>query len=228
MIGCRLAGLRTDVHGPFWCWCPVQTGRMTLRQQMDRLVSVGVAELAGMTSDAFGELADGLDDDGIVCVHPALVAPSLLAPLLHHDGKPGFVVEDMTDLDEFSPIESVHLPDRPVYLVRGVDGGDDLLDWTPNAALPEILGRGRTPLTISEGISWLLQDPGRLEANRCFMCVGSRKATARGLDARTPAIWISRGTGRDGRARRNAPKVGWCWAGNHHTWLGFGSTTGRF
>lgn len=47
MIGCRRAGLRTDVHGPFWCWCPVQTGRMTLRQQMDRLVSVGVAELRG-------------------------------------------------------------------------------------------------------------------------------------------------------------------------------------
>ncbi|WP_244305614.1 DUF5701 family protein, partial [Kitasatospora cheerisanensis] len=27
--------------------------------------------------------------------------------------------------------------------------------------------------------------------------------------------------------RRNAPKVGWCWAGNRHTWLGFGSATGR-
>jgi len=181
-----------------------------------------------MTREEFRNLADGLDDDGIVCVHPELVAPSPLAPLLSHDGKPGFVVEYMTDLDEFSPIESVHLPDRPVYLVRGVDGGDDLLDWTPNAALPELLGRGRTPLTISEGISWLLQDPGRLAANRCFMCVGSRKFTARGVDARTPAIWISRGTGRDGRARRNAPKVGWCWAGNYHTWLGFGSATGRF
>ncbi|MFD0272242.1 DUF5701 family protein [Streptomyces sp. NPDC127106] len=27
------------------------------------------------------------------------------------------------------------------------------------------------------------------------------------------------GTGRDGRERRNAPKVGWCWWGNRHTWL---------
>ena len=200
---------------------------MTVRQQVDRLASLGVSELAGITSDAFRKLADGLDQDGIVCVHPGLVPPFLLAPLMSRDGKTGFVVEDMTDLDEFVPIDAVRLPERPLYVMRGVDGGEDLLDWTPDAALPEILGRGRTPLTISEGISWLLQEPGRLEANRCFMCVGSRKLSARGIDARVPAIWISRGTGRDGRAHRNAPKVGWCWAGNHHTWLGFASTATR-
>ena len=51
-----------------------------------------------------------------------------------------------------------------MYLLRDVDRGDDLLDWTPNAALPEILRQGRTPLTISEGISWLLQDPSRLDS----------------------------------------------------------------
>ena len=61
--------------------------------------------------------------------------------------------------------------------------------------------------------------PQQSEPNRCFMCVGSRKAAARGVDARAPAIWISRGTGRDGQARRDAPKVGWCWAGNNHAWL---------
>ena len=33
-------------------------------------------------------------------------------------------------------------------------------------------------------------------------------------------------TGRDGSERRGAPKVGWCWAGNRHTWLGFASTEG--
>lgn len=200
---------------------------MTSRQQVDRLASLGVADLAGMTGDEFRKLGDGLDDHGVLCVHPALVPPSLMAPLLRHDDKPGFVVEDMTDLDDFRPIEAVQLPDRPLYLLRGVDRGDHLRDWTPDAALPEILDQGRTPLTISEGISWILQEPGRLEPNGCFMCVGSRKATTRGVDARAPAIWISRGTGRDGHARRNAPKVGWCWAGNHHTWLGFATTRGR-
>ena len=79
-----------------------------------------------------------------------------------------------------------------------------------------------------EGILWVLQQPAALERNRCFMTIGSRLRKANGkLDARTPAIWISNGTGRDGRERRNAPKVGWCWWGNRHTWLGFASTTGR-
>ncbi len=60
------------------------------------------------------------------------------------------------------------------------------------------------------------------------MTIGSRlRKTSGALDARTPAVWISNGTGRDGAARRNAPKVGWCWSGNRHTWLGFASATGR-
>lgn len=60
------------------------------------------------------------------------------------------------------------------------------------------------------------------------MTIGSRKRKpGGGLDARTPAIWISNGTGRDGIASRNAPKIGWCWAGNRHTWLGFASSSGR-
>lgn len=103
-----------------------------------------------------------------------------------------------------------------------------MLGWTPTDAHAELGRRGRTPLTVSEGVSWLLQQPEALEPGKCFMCIGSRKRTVAGkLDARTPALWISGGTGRDGRERRGAPKVGWCWAGNHHTWLGFASTAGR-
>lgn len=63
---------------------------------------------------------------------------------------------------------------------------------------------------------------------RCFMTIGSRlrKETGR-LDSRVPALWISNGTGRDGRDNRDAPKVGWCWANNRHTWLGFASAARR-
>ena len=109
----------------------------------------------------------------------------------------------------------------PTLLARLVD------DPLGLEALPAIRERGRHPLTVSEGISWLLQEPERLERNRCFMTIASRKPKAKGLDARTPAIWISNGTGRDGRERKGAPKVGWCWAGNRHTWLGFASTAAR-
>jgi hypothetical protein len=195
----------------------------------DHLVALGVPDLAGVTADRFRELAAALSDrtDGLVVVHPDLVPASRLAPLLERDGKPGFVVVDMPDLDEFVPRADVEVPDGPLYVVTGIDRGDDMLNWSPDEALPAIVGRGRTPLTVNEGICWLLQEPERLEKNRCFMTIASRKPKPRGLDARTPAIWISGGTGRDGRERRGAPKVGWCWAGNRHTWLGFASAETR-
>lgn len=212
-----------------WQSLAVGVGMYVLPDQLDRLVSLGVPELAGISGADFVALAAGLPDraDGIVVVHPRLVPASRLVPLLAQGGKPGFVVEDMVDLDAYVPRAEIAVPDRPLYVVTGIDRGDDLLDWIPDDALSAITQRGRTPLTVSEGICWLLQEPERLERNRCFMTIASRKRTPRGLDARTPAIWISNGTGRDGAERRGAPKVGWCWAGNHHSWLGFASAAAR-
>lgn len=147
--------------------------------------------------------------------------------MLCSDGKPGFVVTDMPDVDRFAPC-AVELPDAPLYLVAGLDRGDHMANWSPDEALPALTEADRTPLLLTEGIHWVLQQPAVLERNRCFMTIGSRLRKANGtMDARTPAIWISNGTGRDGRERRNAPKVGWCWWGNRHTWLGFASTTSR-
>ncbi|RPK61358.1 hypothetical protein EES42_31885 [Streptomyces sp. ADI95-17] len=53
-----------------------------------------------------------------------------------------------------------------------------------------------------------------------------RKADS-ALDARTPTLWLSNGTGPDGGEHLNAPEVGWRWAWDRHTWLGFSSATGR-
>lgn len=198
--------------------------------QVERLVELGVPALAGLTPQELRVRAAGLPDDGgLVVVHPALVPASALTQLLSRDNRPGFVVVDLADLDEFVPVEGVEVPDRPLYLLRDLDRGDDLRSWSPDEAMPEIVGRGRTPLTTSEGISWLLQQPERLEPNHCFMTIASRKPkpTGRGLDARTPAIWIGGGTGRDARQSKGAPKVGWCWAGNRHTWLGFAHAAAR-
>lgn len=134
----------------------------------------------------------------------------------------------LTDLDLFAPIAGLDVPDASFYLVDGPDRGDEMANWSPDEALPAITAAGRTPLTINEGIAWLLQQPEQLEPNHCFMTIGSRLRKPNGrLDSRTPAIWISGGTGRDGRDRKGAPKVGWCWAGNRHTWLGFASATRR-
>lgn len=161
--------------------------------------------------------------DRVEVIPPSVVPASELALRLEHRGKPGFVVEDLTDLDEFVPW-GLELPEAP-YVIEDVDRGDDLRNWSPAEAYAELAARGRRALTASEGISWLLQHPERLEPNFCFMTIGSRKPKGSGLDARVPALWISNGTGRDGKERRGAPKVGWCWHNNRHTWLGFASTT---
>lgn len=198
--------------------------------QAERLIDLGVHEMAGLSAREVRRAAAGLapSDGALLVVHPGRAPASRLAPLLQRAGKPGFVVVDMPDVDEFAPINQVELPESPVFLVHDIDRGDHLANWSPDEALPAIGAAGRTPLTLGEGIGWLLQQPHVLERNHCFMTIGSRlRKPDGGLDARTPALWISNGTGRDGAGNRNAPKVGWCWAGNRHTWLGFASAAGR-
>ena len=127
----------------------------------------------------------------------------------------------------FRPTEVAPVPETP-YVVHGLDRGDAYLNRTPAECEPEILAAGRTPLTLEEGLHWALQDPDVLERNACFMTIGSRLRRANGsYDARTPALWLSNGTGRDGRERGDAPKLGWCWWGNRHTWLGIASASER-
>ena len=201
-----------------------------LPAQAERLIGLGVHEVAGLSP---AELRDAAADAGpadgaLLVVHPDRAPASRLPDLLEIGGKRGFVVVDMTDVDSFTPIEQAAPTAGPMYLAHALDRGDALANWSPDEALPEIGAQGRTPLTLTEGLHWVLQQPEALERNRCFMTIGSRLRKADGrLDARTPAIWLSNGTGRDGRDRRGAPKVGWCWAGNRHTWLGFASAAGR-
>ncbi|MEV4556364.1 DUF5701 family protein [Kitasatospora sp. NPDC049285] len=196
----------------------------SLPAQADRLISLGLA-----TAELHTAVAVLPDRPGLLALPPAAAPASRLAPLVAHPGLPGFVVEDMTDVDEFAPRADLDVPAAPAYLLEDVRRGDDLANWSPDEALPALHAADRTPLLLTEGLLWLLQQPEALERGRCFMTIGSRrpKPDGRSLDARTPAIWISNGTGRDGRSRRDAPKVGWCWAGNRHTWLGFASAAHR-
>lgn len=98
------------------------------------------------------------------------------------------------------------------YLLLGADRGEEFCGAVPNDALEEIRHRGRTPLTIEEGIAFVTLFPEALEKNMCFSLAGSRCG-----DRRVPAVWIS----------RRSPKLGWCWEGNPHTWLGMASAGSR-
>lgn len=195
-----------------------------LSDQAQRLIDHGVHDLAGLRPEELLAAAGRGPGDGVLVTSaPA----SALAPLLRLDSREGFVVEDMTDVDQFRPTEAAQVPAAP-YVVSGLDRGDAFLNRTPAETLPEILAAGRSPLTLEEGLHWMLQDSDVLERNRCFMTIGSRLKKADGsYDARTPALWISNGTGRDGRDRKGAPKLGWCWWGNRHTWLGIASCRAR-
>ena len=115
-------------------------------------------------------------------------------------------------LRPYRPLPELDVPDTAPYLLVDVERGEEFCDVRPGDAVAEIVGRGRTPLTISEGIALQVVHPQLLEKNRCFMLAGSRRG-----DRRVPALWISGG----------APKLGWCWEGNPHSWLGTASAARR-
>ncbi|MCZ2524753.1 DUF5701 family protein [Streptomyces sp. NPDC059506] len=112
----------------------------------------------------------------------------------------------------FVPAEGVDLPDGRAYLLFGVERGEEFCGAVPKTAMETVARRGRTLLTMEEGIALVTQHPGILVKNKCFSLGGSRCG-----DSRVPAIWIS----------RNTPKLGWCWEGNPHTWLGMASAAHR-
>lgn len=201
-----------------------------LSVQAQRLIDLDVHTLAGLPEDALRTAAERWGSertDALLVIDPALAPPSALTPLLRRGEKPGFVVEDMTDVDQFAPT-GIELDGEALYLVEGPDRGDEFENASPAEALAELTARGRTPLLLTEGIHWVLQQPGILERNHCFMTIGSRLQKPSGtFDSRTAALWISNGTGRDGKERKDAPKLGWCWWNNRHTWLGIASAAGR-
>jgi len=151
------------------------------------------------------------------------VAPEDTVPLLRLYGpkgpgaKPGIVDRNHGegDLTRYHPIE-VSTPPASAYLLVDVERGEEFCNVRPEDATQVVLSRGRSPLTIDEGIALVTQVPHLLEKNKCFMLAGSRRSALPG-DRRVPALWIS----------ERAPKLGWCWDGNPHTWLGLASAATR-
>ncbi|HLS49273.1 MAG TPA: DUF5701 family protein [Actinomycetaceae bacterium] len=208
-----------------------------LTAQAERIVSTGALEDAGPALTANGlrsaaaELETRVGPGALLVVSErALSAATLVPHLTRREGgeeKSGFVVVDLDDVDDFVPTAEAPVPDAPVYAIEDPRRGDDMRNWSPAEAQEALSQQGRTPMTITEGVQWALQLPDILDRNTCYMMIGSRLRKAKGFDSRTPALWISNGTGRDGRERRGAPKLGWCWWNNRHTWLGFASAARR-
>ena len=197
---------------------------MELEHQVELLVERGYPELAGLEPAAFRDRLSPLekvsepDAVGPGRIPFVLVVASRLVPAARaverilRNGETGFSVLDDDDLARFAPIDAVDLPDAPAYLLVDVDTGAETRNVTPDSALESILERGRSPLTVDEGIALVTHHPEAVAPNAGFSLLASRCG-----DRRVTAIWISKGR----------PKLGWCWAGNPHTWLGSASCAAR-
>ncbi|EIE97472.1 DUF5701 family protein [Saccharomonospora glauca] len=202
-------------------------------RQVARLIALGYPELAGTTAERFvrelaplreavASLVTGEHDPERGRVAFALVVTRQLVPIeetmprttLRGKDKPGFVDRSFEEgaLERFVAPDPVSLPNSRAYLLLDVDRGEEFCGVVPADAMRVVADRERTVLTIEEGIALLTLFPEVLVKNKCYMLGGSRCG-----DRRVPALWIS----------RNAPKLGWCWEGNPHTWLGMASAGGR-
>lgn len=196
-------------------------------RQVGTLLELGYPGLAGMPAADFtallaplraaaaagGGLPATADRVPFVLVVPAKLVPTTATmPLTSLRGRAGAISHLLPDVERFLPTEHAPAPATVPYLLRDVDRGSEFCDWRPDDALAVILGRDRTPLTVEEGVALVTQHPATLVKNHCYSLAGSRAG-----DRRVPAVWIS----------KNAPVLGWCWAGNPHTWLGVASAAGR-
>jgi hypothetical protein len=148
----------------------------------------------------------------VIVVKRDLVAEEKAMPRVALKEKKGFSIFETGDLDRFTAIEGVKIPGGLAYLLVDIDTGKETLNVTPDDAMTIIKKARRSPLTIAEGIALVTHYPEVLKKNNCFSLPGSRCG-----DRRVTALWISQGR----------PKLGWCWAGNPHTWLGSASCRGR-
>ena len=184
-------------------------------RQVATLLAKGYPRLARVAEDTFVDeiqpLRERAPDGGFVIVVRRELVPTREAlGAIELAGKRAFT--DMGDLDRFQPIDGIDLPAALAYLVADVDTGADTLNVTPDDALSRIENAGRSPLTIDEGVALVTHHPEVLKERNAFSILGSRCG-----DRRVPALWVSKGR----------PRLGWCWAGNPHTWLGSASCGGR-
>ena len=190
-------------------------------RQVDALVTTGLPEHLDLSEGCFRARLEPLRDllpppaEGGAGIPFVVVVPDLpVVPVLesvHGTGGAGFTTMEPEDLARFRPLPELRVPTAP-YLLLDVDLGADTLNRTPAEVLPELTAAGRSPLTVAEGLAVLVSDHGVLRSRNCFSLLGSRAG-----DKRVPALWVS--------ARR--PRLGWCYQGAPHTWLGSASCATR-
>jgi len=149
----------------------------------------------------------------VIVIKSELVDSETAMGLVEYSEKKGIAKLKPYTSTDYLPIKSLNIPKEKVYLLTNINRGGEFLNTRPEDALKEIVARGKTPLTIDEGIALITQFPQFLIKNNCFSLPGSRMG-----NQTVPAIWIN------GEKQAN---LGWCWDRNPHTWLGSAFASGR-
>jgi len=186
-------------------------------RQVQRLLDLGVPAAAGSAPAALVErlapLRGRVPIDGsafVIVLTEALVPRHELPERIVLRGRAGFTSMEADDVHRF--VATVDVPVAAAYLAVGVSTGPEHLGRTPDQALPLIEAADRSPLTLEEGLALAMQEPELLRTSCCTSLLGSRCG-----DRRVTAVWVSKGR----------PRLGWCYAGAPHTWLGSGSLSER-
>jgi hypothetical protein len=199
-------------------------------RQVDNLLKKSYPKAAGISVTAFLELIEPLRKSVaripviikdpahgrlsfVIVIKSDLVSADTAMKLVEREGKRGIIMMQPVEPQQFTSIDGVDIPGGMAYLLADIDRGRESLNVRPSDALKTIRTQRRSPLTIDEGVAVLTHFPEFLQKNNCFSLLASRRG-----DQRVPALWIS--------GEKN-PKLGWCWDGNPHTWLGSASCGSR-
>jgi hypothetical protein len=204
-------------------------------RQLENLLTLGYPRHAGVTPIEFTrrieplkELLTGRDEalqqvhklgriPFVIVIRQELVSADRAIRLVKHRGNTGFSVIEPYELRWLEPIPTVALPDGTAYLLIDIDLGWETRNVAADEAQKQIEARGRSPLTVEEGIALVTHHPETLAINAWFSLPGSRRG-----ESQITSIRIS----------KDRPKLGWWAAGKPNIWLGcpschkrLGSTT---
>lgn len=199
-------------------------------RQVEALLAQGYPDLMGIGREGFlARLAplrarvEGMaacEGDGniplCIVVGRGVVRPADAMARIEARSAAGIVDMFPLEPEDFDDIADLEVPADGAYLLIDVDTGRRFLNVSPENALATMRAEGRTPLTLEEGVALTAQFPQLLTDKARYNCIqmpGSRRAG----DQRVPSIWFSKG----------APRLGWCWDRNVHTWLGSASAARR-
>ena len=181
----------------------------------DVATAITQAETAGADSSAHAAF--------VLVVTREIVPPESTVPLLRLWGprgpgsKPGRVDRNHGegDLADYHPIEGCE-PPGAAYLLVDVERGEEFCNVRPEEAIRD--GPQPGPHTADDRRGHRAGHAGAAAAGEEQVLHARRLAPHwHSGDRRVPAMWIS----------ERAPKLGWCWDGNPHTWLGMASAGRR-